>query len=46
MGLYSRTGYKSDAQYGIGFRCAKDAEQEAPEEPEEEEAGEGSETQQ
>ena len=46
MGLYSRTGYKSDAQYGIGFRCAKDAEQEAPEEPEEEEAGEASETQQ
>ena len=28
MGLYSRTGYKSDVQYGIGFRCAKDAEQE------------------
>ncbi len=43
MGLYSRTGYKPDAQYGIGFRCAKDAEQETPEE---EEAGEASETQQ
>ena len=27
MGLYSRTGYKSDIQYGIGFRCAKDGVQ-------------------
>ncbi len=26
MGLFSRSGYESDSQYGIGFRCAKDVE--------------------
>ncbi len=26
MGLFSRSGYDPDSQYGIGFRCAKDVE--------------------
>lgn len=37
MGLFSRSGYAPDGQYGIGFRCAKDAEEESPAEEHKEE---------
>jgi formylglycine-generating enzyme required for sulfatase activity len=30
MNLMTRSGYPAKAQYGTGFRCAKDAEEEAP----------------
>ena len=30
MNLMTRAGYPAKAQYGTGFRCAKDAEEEAP----------------
>jgi formylglycine-generating enzyme required for sulfatase activity len=30
MSLASRSGYAADSQYGIGFRCAKDAQEESP----------------
>ena len=30
MNLLTRSGYPAKAQYGTGFRCAKDAEEEAP----------------
>ena len=30
MNLLTRSGYPAKAQYGTGFRCAKDAEDEAP----------------
>ena len=26
MGLYSRSGYAADSQYGISFRCVQDVE--------------------
>ncbi len=32
MGLFSRSGYAPDSQYGIGFRCVQDVEQESPQE--------------
>ncbi len=32
MSLTTRSGYPAKAQYGTGFRCAKDAEEEAPSE--------------
>jgi len=38
MGLYTRSGYPHNAEYGLGFRCAQDVE-EAP--AEEEEGAEG-----
>ena len=30
MNLLTRSGYPAKAQYGTGFRCVKDAEEEAP----------------
>ena len=30
MSLASRSGFAPDSQYGIGFRCAKDAQEESP----------------
>ena len=32
MGLFSRSGYAPDSEYGIGFRCVQDVEQESPQE--------------
>ena len=46
MGLYTRSAYLRDAQYGIGFRCARDSEEAAQEDEEaegEEEASESEE---
>jgi formylglycine-generating enzyme required for sulfatase activity len=30
MGLFSRSGYAANSQYGIGFRCVKEMAQESP----------------
>ena len=43
MGLYTRSAYLRDAQYGIGFRCARDSGEAAQENEGEEEASESEE---